>query len=238
MIGALRELAPAVVLIDLDRLPAFGREVGAALRRSKSTRHIPIVFAGGEVEKVEQARRALPDAFFCDWKAAGRTLKTAVKNAPVNPVQPPPYMAQYKGTSLAKKLGFKPGIKVSLLGAPDGFEEQIGDLPEGAALRDRITADAGLVLWFVRSLKELASEAAFLSARLPHRASLWIVFPKQSGGLKSDFTQHDVRAAAEAVDLVDSKVCAVDADWSGLKFARKRPIETMKTRPTDVLRRK
>src|ERR1700674_1054694 len=68
VIGHFRASSPAAVLIDLDRLPSHGREVAVALRTSKSTRHIPIVFAGGVPEKVERIRQELPDAFFTDWK--------------------------------------------------------------------------------------------------------------------------------------------------------------------------
>jgi hypothetical protein len=39
-----------------------------------------------------------------------------------------------------------------------------------------------------------------------------------------DFNQNDVRAAGLTVGLVDYKVCAVDADWSGLKFTQKKPF--------------
>src|SRR5579859_5518058 len=75
LIGQFRAEAPAVALIDLDRLPSHGREVGVALRNSQSTRHIPIVFAGGAKEKVEPIRRELPDAIFTDWKRVGQALK-------------------------------------------------------------------------------------------------------------------------------------------------------------------
>jgi hypothetical protein len=230
LIGQIRDLAPAAILIDLDRLPAHGLAVATVLRRGASTRHFPIVFAGGIAEKIERVRKAIPDVLFADWKTAGRALKSAVKNMPAHPVRPGPYMAQYAGTSLAKKLGFKPGLKASLLGAPDGFDEQIGELPEGAILRDRVTPDAQLALWFVRSRIELESEVAFLSARLPAGASDWIIFPKQTSRFKSDFNSNDVRAAGLASGLVDYKICAVDNDWSGLKFAQKRTKTKTSTR--------
>jgi hypothetical protein len=222
LIGRIRDLAPVAILIDLDRLPAHGRAVATLVRRSASTRHIPIVFAGGAGDKVEKARKDFFDAFFTGWKTAGSAIKTAIKNAPENPIRPEPFVAQYAATSLSKKLGFKPGLKASLIGAPDGFDEQIGELPEGVTLRDRITADAQLAFWFVRSRLELESEIVFLAARLPGGASLWIIFPKQSSRFKSDFNSNDVRAVALAAGLVDYKICAVDEDWSGMKFARRR----------------
>jgi hypothetical protein len=64
---------------------------------------------------------------------------------------------------------------------------------------------------------------AFAEARasLPPHASLWIVHPKQTSALAADFNQDDVREAGLASGFVDYKVCAVDKDWSALKFARR-----------------
>jgi hypothetical protein len=68
----------------------------------------------------------------------------------------------------------------------------------------------------------LEGEMAYMSARLPEGCSVWIIHPKQTSRFKVDFNQNDVRAAGLEAGLVDYKVCAVDADWSGLKFARKK----------------
>jgi hypothetical protein len=48
---------------------------------------------------------------------------------------------------------------------------------------------------------------------------VWLVHPKRTGKYHADFNQNDVRDQALAVGLVDYKVCSVDSDWSGLKFA-------------------
>src|SRR5438477_11007129 len=85
-IGRFRASSPAAVLIDLDRIPSHGREVAVALRNSKWTRHIPLVFAGGVPEKVERIRQELPDAFFTDWKRVPRVIAKALKEAPAEPV--------------------------------------------------------------------------------------------------------------------------------------------------------
>jgi hypothetical protein len=39
--------------------------------------------------------------------------------------------------------------------------------------------------------------------------------------MAADVSQNDVRKAGLAAGLVDYKVCAIDADWSGLRFARR-----------------
>ncbi len=54
-----------VVLIDLSRLPAQGRDVGVRLRQGKATRGMALVFAGGAAEKVARVKLELPDAVYC-----------------------------------------------------------------------------------------------------------------------------------------------------------------------------
>jgi CheY-like chemotaxis protein len=222
LIGQFRDRRPAAVLIDLDRLPSYGREVAIVLRNSKSTRYIPIVFAGGIAEKVDRVRRELPDAVFTDWKKVAGALKKAMKRAPAEPVQPVAYMQRYARSSLVKKLGFKPGMKVAVLAAPDDFEETLGELPEGVELQPRVTRGTALAIWFVRSRRELRVELEYLIARLPDRSGVWIVHPKQTGRYRVDFNQRDVMAFGLAAGASACKVCAVDADWSGLMFRGKK----------------
>jgi hypothetical protein len=50
---------------------------------------------------------------------------------------------------------------------------------------------------------------------------LWISWPKDSSGVATDLTENVVREIGLATGLVDVKVCAVDATWSGLKFVRR-----------------
>lgn len=221
-VGHVRDLAPAAVLIDLDRVPSHGRAIGIVLRSSRSTCHIPMVFAGGEPAKIARVLEDLPDAVFTTWKAVGTALKKAVKRAPPQPVKPIEYMQQWAGSSLVKKLGIKPPAMVALLGAPGGFEEQLGELPNDVEFQRSVTRRTSLAIWFVRSRRELEGDAEFVSARLPEGVSIWIAFPKQAGRHRADFNSNDVRAAGLAAGLVDYKVCAIDADWSGLLFTRKR----------------
>jgi len=66
-------------------------------------------------------------------------------------------------------------------------------------------------------VKDLEATVDILSVQLPPTASAWIIHPKAAH--KPGFNQNDVRDAALARGLVDYKVCSVDEDWSGLKFA-------------------
>src|ERR1019366_1185184 len=119
------------------------------------TRHLPIVFAGGVAEKIQRIRQELPDAFYAEWQAVPGVLKQALAHAPKAPVQPVPHMQRYAGSSLSKKLGLKPNTKVALLGAPDDFQETLGEVPDSVQFQKKITMQTVMAIWFVRSLREL-----------------------------------------------------------------------------------
>lgn len=222
MIGQFKKLAPAAVLIDLDRMPSHGHAVAVVLRSSPSTRHIPIVFAGGAPGKLSRIRKELPDAVFTGWKKAAAAVRKAAAHPPLNPAKPVPLMQRYEGSPLVTKLGLKTGMKVALVGAPEGFEELVGDWPEGIQIAGRFTRGTQLAIWFVRSAREMAAVADHLGLCLQQGAGAWICYPKQSGRFKVDFKMTDLRASCLESGLVDYKICSVDADWTALKFARRK----------------
>ena len=166
LLRELKDSPPAAVVIDLSRLPSHGRDVALALREQKSTRHIPLVFVGGEPEKVARVRQQLPDAAFTEWSRIRRDLKRAIAHPPAAPVVPSSRLAGYSGTPLPKKLGIKPNASVALAGAPKDFRKTLGELHEGARLRDDFCGGEDLVIWFVRSLAELKRDAKAMAKRI------------------------------------------------------------------------
>lgn len=213
----IRDLAPAAIIIDLDKTPSHGRALAILLRSSKSTREIPIVFAGGQPDKIDRLRRDLPGSVFTDWKNLAKSLKQAIRDGPQPTV--PNYMRQFYGSSLPKKLGLKD--EVAVVNAPENFEQHLGDL-DGVSFRSVISRSTNLVIWFVRSRAELEDGLDLMVVRLPESRSMWIAYPKRTSRHASDLTQKDLRAFALEAGLVDYKICAIDDDWSALKFTRKR----------------
>jgi CheY-like chemotaxis protein len=212
---------PDAIVIDLSRLPSHGRDVAVFYRATKRTRHIPLIFVEGEPEKVAKVRTLLPDATYTTWGRIRSALRSAIARPPEKPVTPASALAGYSGTPLPKKLGIKPGARLALVGAPEGFERVLGPLPEGAGLSRRLTPAADLAIWFVRSLKELRGGVRKMAAATP-RDGLWIAWAKQASGVPTDVTQAAVREAGLSHGIVDYKICAIDPTWSGLKFARRK----------------
>jgi hypothetical protein len=221
--STIRELpnqAGAAVVVDLARLPAQGRDIGVAVRRSKTSRRVPLVFVGGASEKVERVREVLPDAVYTSWDEVGDALARAIAAPPADPVVPDSALAGYSQTPLPRKLGIKPGSILALVAAPEGFETTLGELPPGARVRHGGRGRRNLTLAFVRSPAEaerrwdrLAADAAV--------DDVWIVWAKKASAQYSGVTQANVREPGMARGFVDFKVAAIDETWSGLRFKRR-----------------
>lgn len=217
----LREEPPAAVVIDLGRLPSQGRDLALVIRKTKATRRVPLVFVEGDPAKVAGVKRLLPDAVYTTWGRIRSSLRRAIARPPSEPVTPASVMAGYSGTPLAKKLGIKAGSVVALVGAPGDFEATLGELPEGVTLRKGARGRCDLAIWFTKSRKDLERRIGRIGA-LPGKGGLWIVWPKKASGIAGDLSQAVVRRIGLASGLVDYKVGAIDATWTGLRFARRK----------------
>jgi hypothetical protein len=127
-------------------------------------------------------------------------------------------VAGYSGTPLPRKLGIKEGQRVALIDAPAGIEELLGELPPAVTLLRSARAPLDVVLWFVTERRVLERRLPDLAARLDRAGGLWICWPKKASGVTTDVTENVARDAALELGLVDNKVCAVDATWSGLRI--------------------
>lgn len=127
-------------------------------------------------------------------------------------------MAGYSGTPLSQKLGIKPGSRVALVRAPEGFEHALEPMPDGARLRHQARGEHDVVLFFATRLAELERRFDTLARATQTAGGLWIAWPKRTAGVATDLRESIVRETGLAHGLVDNKVCAVDDTWSGLRF--------------------
>jgi hypothetical protein len=231
LIRQLGQNPPDAVLIDLSRLPSQGRDLGVALRQVKATRHIPLLFVGGEQPKVERIQRLLPDATFTDWQEIESALNHALANQPSAPVAPKSRFAAYAGTPLPKKLGIRAGLKVSLVAAPPEFISRLDELPAGVTLQAELAESSDLAIWFVRSALELEQKLLQVT-QAAGDIPLWIAWEKKTnrraGAAGASVTQSLVRNSGLAIGWVDYKICSIDEHWTGLLFRQRKPAGTNK----------
>jgi len=129
----------------------------------------------------------------------------------------------YTDTPLSKKLGIARSHRVGWRQAPDGFAEAL-KLDPAVVVDHRLEAPGSydVVVAFVRDLAALAGLVGQLRPLLKWTGGLWLAWPKRSSPLASDVRDSDVRRAGLEDGLVDNKVCAIDADWSALRFVHRR----------------
>jgi len=129
-------------------------------------------------------------------------------------------VAGYSGTPLIKKLGIKPGQRICILNAPQGYDKTLGALPAGIKPASRLGNPHALdfIHLFTKELAQLASSFPKLKAALSFDGTLWISWPKKSAKVASDLDENMVREFGLGIGLVDVKVAAIDETWSGLKF--------------------
>jgi hypothetical protein len=133
---------------------------------------------------------------------------------------PAPAPAGYSGTPLPAKLGIREGHRVLLDGAPAGLS--LDPVPAGAAVHRRPGREPyDVVLLFCPDAARLRDRWPLLVGRLTTAGRLWVCWPKKSSGMATDLGEAAVREFGLGNGLVDVKVCAVDAIWSGLAFVRR-----------------
>jgi hypothetical protein len=108
---------------------------------------------------------------------------------------------------------------VALLDAPPDFEgHTLGELPAGVRVARRAGGRADVIVAFHTRRGRLERRLPVLRAMMEPATGLWIAWPKRASGVDTDITEDVVREIALPTGLVDNKVCAIDATWSGLRL--------------------
>lgn len=131
--------------------------------------------------------------------------------------------AGYSGTPLPKKLGIKEGSRVALIGAPSGFLDVLGELPPRVKVTSRRSGEADVIVLFATKFTRLHLEFPKAMELMPASGGmLWISWPKKAAKMDTDLDENLIRDYGLDLGLVDTKVCAIDETWSGLRFSRRR----------------
>jgi hypothetical protein len=126
--------------------------------------------------------------------------------------------AGYSGTPLWKKLGIRAGATVHTISAPANYPALFPGLPASVTFTDDAEPPLAFIHLFVTTKAQLTARLPALKADLASDGVIWVSWPKKAAKVPTDVTEDTIRAVALPLGLVDVKVCAVDATWSGLKL--------------------
>lgn len=138
--------------------------------------------------------------------------------------------AGYSGTPLPKKLGLKDGQTVGFVGLP----EELGFLKRAASfasVSELAATDLGshdqkfdVLHIFTKTRALLEDQGRAMMAVIKRDGMVWISWPKKASKVPTDMTEDAIRELLLPIGLVDVKVCAVDAVWSGLKMMIRKEL--------------
>lgn len=126
--------------------------------------------------------------------------------------------AGYSPNPLYKKLGIKEGFKCLVLNEPNNYVDLLETIPAETEFTDEISGEFDFIHVFITQRHELESQWPSLKGALKKTGMIWVSWPKQTSNFATDINGNDVREFGLSGGLVDTKVCAVDHNWSGLKF--------------------
>lgn len=131
-------------------------------------------------------------------------------------------MAGYSGTPLSQKLDIKPDTTVIAINPPADYSSLLAPLPKGVKFSNRLIQDCLFVHLFTVKRADLEQYLRRLRSKISDVGVVWISWPKKAAKMKTDVTEDVIRAVALPLGFVDTKVCAVDQTWSGLKLMVRR----------------
>ena len=130
----------------------------------------------------------------------------------------------YSGTPLAKKLSLRDGQRVWFSRMPENVADEIDEY----ALELTFVADPAdgvdAAHIFVTERAELERLLTALRNQIAPDGQIWVSWPKKASKVATDITEDKIREACLPMGLVDTKVCAVDDTWSGLKLVIRKDL--------------
>jgi hypothetical protein len=130
--------------------------------------------------------------------------------------------AGYSGTPLAKKLGYKQGMRLWFGNMPDDVRAEIEAHSGLLAVEAEPAAGLDAAQLFVTRRTQIEQALPQLRASLAPGGFLWVSWPKKAAKMPTDVTEDVIRTVVLPMGFVDVKVCAIDAVWSGLKLMIRR----------------
>lgn len=130
----------------------------------------------------------------------------------------------YSGTPLAKKLSLRDGQRVWFDAMPVSVADEIDEY----ALELTFVADPAegvdAAHIFVTERADMASKLAALRHQIAPDGQIWVSWPKKASNVPTDITEDTIREVCLPMGLIDTKACAVDATWSGLKLVVRKEL--------------
>jgi hypothetical protein len=123
--------------------------------------------------------------------------------------------------ALIKKLGIVGDAVFTVIGAPPGFTELLGDYGDAVWQRNLMPPIDVVLAFFTERARMVAKWADLAEAAAPV-GGVWVAWPKATSGVRTDLNDNVVRAELLKTGWVDNKVASIDDTWTALRFVMRK----------------
>jgi hypothetical protein len=127
----------------------------------------------------------------------------------------------YSGTPLVKKLTLRDGMRVWFDAMPESVADEIDEYALELIFVAEPAEGIDAAHIFVTERATLEARLSALRHQIAPAGQIWVSWPTQAA---ADITEDTVREVGLPLGLVDTKVCAVDETWSGLKLVIRKEL--------------
>ncbi len=117
---------------------------------------------------------------------------------------------------LITKLGYTSGEAVDTVDAPEWFLEYL----RGNGVHTHAKLPAEWLHMFMTDIERLAHFMAHLKFNEIQKG-LWISWPKEASGLRTDITEQQLRDILLSYGWVEAAACDIDDHWNAVQFVEK-----------------
>jgi hypothetical protein len=121
-------------------------------------------------------------------------------------------------SSLAKKLQIKSGFRVTILNAPQEYQQLLGELPSGAQLVTRVEPPLDFAQVFVKTNQELEAQVPAILKALKKDGLFWVSYPKGGSKIKTDLNRDILWESMGRFRMVGVSLISIDGAWSAMRF--------------------
>jgi len=132
--------------------------------------------------------------------------------------------AGHSETPLAKQLNLRDDQRVWFHAMPENVQDEIGEYALDLIFVADPAEGIDAAHIFVTERAELESHLAALRRHIAPDGHIWVSWPTQVSKVPTDISEDSIRETALPIGLVDTKVCAVDEVWSGLKLVIRKDL--------------
>ncbi len=122
--------------------------------------------------------------------------------------------------SLPKKLRIKPGERLFVINAPEGYNEALQNYLSNAEVIPREIMNADHVQLFAKNIFELEHLAPKAMRALKKEGLLWISFPKGSSKVQTNLTRDKGWESLKNLPLKSFTLISVNDTWSAFGFKK------------------